>query len=130
MEIGEAERINGEMAELARELGIGPGMRRHILLCADQSDPQCCAKEDGIAAWNYLKRRLKELKLDAEGGVYRSKVNCLRICRNGPVMLIYPDGIWYRNCTPDLIERILQEHVVEGRVVESHVFARAPLTSS
>src|SRR5215510_4767235 len=82
-----------------------PVARRHIFLCAEQTKPKCCDMERGVAAWEFLKKRLKELGLSEQGGILRSKANCLRICEGGPIAVVYPEGAWYRECDPPALER-------------------------
>ncbi|WP_448506428.1 (2Fe-2S) ferredoxin domain-containing protein [Immundisolibacter sp.] len=106
--------------ETAESLGVDR-IRRHVFLCADASTPKCCAREVGIESWNFLKKRLNELKLTGDGGVYRTKAGCLRICEQGPVAVVYPDGTWYHSCTPPVLERIIQEHLIGGRVVQDNL---------
>jgi (2Fe-2S) ferredoxin len=103
-----------EIAEIINNLSI-PSIERHIFLCADQTKPKCCDRALGLQAWDYLKRRISELELNTK--VFRTKANCLRVCQQGPILVIYPDRVWYHSCTDAAIEEILQHHIIGNQIV-------------
>ena len=122
---------NNSLDESVKQLGLSC-IQRHVFLCCDQTKPKCCNKEDSLESWEYLKNRLKELKIDRPSPnnptcIFRTKTNCLRVCQQGPILLVYPDGTWYRQATPEVIEKIIQEHLIGNKIVQEYAFHQHPL---
>jgi (2Fe-2S) ferredoxin len=118
-----AGKMNDALAKAKDALGLEKHTR-HVFLCADATEPKCASKAQGVESWEFLKKRLKELGLASQ--VNRTKANCLRVCTDGPIAVVYPDGVWYHSCTPAVLERIIQDHLIGGKIVEEFAFAKNP----
>ena len=126
-----SEFTQNKLAKSVVKLGLNK-IQRHIFICADATKPECCDKAASIEVWDYLKRRLRELKLDQPTiehpyCIFRTKANCLRVCHSGPILVVYPDGVWYHSVTIEVVDRILTEHILGNQPVQDYLFLTHPL---
>ena len=109
-----------ELEKISQSLGLA-NIKKHIFICADQTKPKCCSKDESIKVWDYLNKRLSELNLGETEVFFRTKANCLRVCKNGPIMVIYPEGIWYHSVDERMIDKIIQDYIIGGKIVEANL---------